>query len=106
MRIRSNDQPRDLWSDICAPRVGIREEEALALGPAVVPFIVERLALLLEVCLECSQREPDAAIVRCIFSLRQQAILFYSCSGIGHFLRVLLRDALAALVVFLCVVGR
>src|SRR4029077_16636064 len=46
--IGGDDQARDLLTDIRAPGVGIGEEETLAVGPAVVAFVVERLALLLQ----------------------------------------------------------
>ena len=46
--IGGDDQARDLLADIGAPGIGIGEEEALAVGPAVVAFVVERLVLLLQ----------------------------------------------------------
>ena len=53
----------------------IRQEEALAIGPAVGAFVVERLALLLQRGLECGERETDAAVVGGVFALREQAVL-------------------------------
>src|SRR6266576_3670395 len=46
--IGGDDQARELLADIGAPGISIGEEEALSVGPAVVAFVVERLALLLQ----------------------------------------------------------
>ena len=51
--VGGNDQACDLRAHVRAPREGVREEEALPVGPAVRALIVERLALLL-------QRRPPA----------------------------------------------
>src|ERR1700756_4476007 len=46
--IGGDDQACDLLADIGAPGIGVGEEEALAVGPAVFALVVERLALLLQ----------------------------------------------------------
>src|SRR5215467_2682990 len=48
MRIRGYNQTGDLRTDIRAPGIGVREKESLAIGPAIFPFVVQRLALLLQ----------------------------------------------------------
>ncbi len=103
VRVGGDDQTRDLRPHIRAPRIRIREEEALAIGPAVRTFVVERFALLLECGFERVQREMDAAVVGRVFALGEQAILFHAGAGVGNVLRVLVGDALAAFVILLAV---
>src|SRR4051794_34010507 len=42
VRIGGYDQASDLRTDVGAPRICVREEKALAVGPSVLAFIVER----------------------------------------------------------------
>ncbi len=105
MRVGGHDHARDFRTHVCAPRVRVRQEEALAVGPAVGAFIVQRLALLLQRGFERVQAQVDAAIVSGIFALGEQAVLLDSGAGVGNFLRVLVGDALAAFVILLAVVG-
>ena len=44
--IGGDDHARDLWTYTGAPGIGVREKESLTIGPAVLSFIIERLALL------------------------------------------------------------
>src|SRR6202035_5208847 len=104
-RVRGDDQTRHLRPDRGAPRVRIREEEALAIGPSVRTFVVERFALLLKIGLKRIQREMETSVVSRILALSQQAVLLDPGAGVGNFLRVLIGDALAALVVLLGVFG-
>src|ERR1700685_1107083 len=101
MRVGSNEHPRYLRTHVRAPRIGIGEEEALAIGPAVRTFVVERLPLRLECALQREQREMDAPVIRRVLALGEQAILLDSRTGIGNLLRVLVGNALAAFVVLL-----
>ena len=105
MRIGGHDQARDFGPHIRAPRIGVRQEEALAVGPAIRTLIVERLALLLQRGFQGIQRQMDAAVVGGVLSLRQQAVLLDSGAGIGDILRVFVGDALAAFVILFGVVG-
>src|SRR5271170_3479947 len=105
VRVGGNHQTRHLRTYTGAPRVGVREEEALTIRPAIQTFVVERLALLLEFGLERKQRQMDAAVIRRILTLSKQAVLFDPGAGIRNVLRVLIGDALAAFVVLLSVLG-
>src|ERR1035441_3641801 len=86
--VGGNRQTRYLRPDIGAPRVGEGKEEALAIGPAIRTFVVDRLALLLEFALEGVQRDTEAAVVRRILALGQQAILLDPGASLGDVLRV------------------
>src|SRR5207237_3253866 len=77
----------------------VREKESLAIGPAVRPFVVERLGFFSELIGKRHQRQARAAIIRGVFALGEQAVLLYA--RLGNLLGVLVRDALAALVVLL-----
>src|SRR3984957_4484880 len=105
MRISGDDEARDLRTHIRARGVGIRQEETLAVGPSIRAFVVERLALLLERGFERVQREMNSPVVGGVFSLSEQSVLLNSCAGVGYVLRVLVGDALAALVVLFAVFG-
>src|SRR5579872_2148726 len=99
MRVAGDSDARDLRADIRAPRISVREEESLAVSPAVRALVVERLAFLLQRRFQSGERQVDAAIIRGVFSLGEQAVLLDSGTGVGNFLGVFVRDALAALVV-------
>src|SRR6266849_5731086 len=57
-----------------APRIGVRKEETLAIGPAVRTFVVERFTLLFQFGLEREQRQVNAPVVRRVLTLGQQAV--------------------------------
>src|SRR5450755_2386328 len=103
MRVGGDDQARDLGTHVGAPGVRVRQEVALAVGPAVGAFILKRLALLLERGFECVQGQAVAAVVGGVLALREQAVLFNPWAGIGNVLRVLVGDALAAFVILFAV---
>src|ERR1700691_6791483 len=84
MGIRSDDQPRDFWTDIRTPRIGVRQEEPLQFGPAVRTFVVERFALALEIGRQRNQGEVNPAIIGRILALCQQTVLFHSWTRVGH----------------------
>src|SRR5450631_1386312 len=105
MRIGGHDQAGDFRAHIRAPRVCVRQKEALAIGPAVWTFIVERLALLLQRGFERVQSKMDSAVVGGIFALGEQAVLFDSGTSVGDVLRVFVGDALAAYVILFAVFG-
>src|SRR5262249_51367006 len=84
-----------------APRIGVGQEEVLKLGKPVGAFVVEGLALLIQRIGQRDQSQVDAAVVGGIFTLGQQAVLLHT--GFGNFLGIFIGDALASLLIVLCV---
>src|ERR1700733_6870610 len=105
MGLGGDDQTSYFRSHTRAPGVGVCQEEALQISPAVRTFVIQRFALLLEVGFKCKQCKMDAAVIRRILALGQQAVLLHSGTGVGNFLRVFVGDAFAAFVILLSIFG-
>src|SRR2546430_9609799 len=105
MRIGGDDHASNLRTHIRTPGVGIRQEEALSIGPSIRAFVVQRFPLLFERGFQRIQGEMDSAIVSSVLALGEQTVLLDSGSGVRHFLRVFIRDALAAFVILLAIFG-
>src|SRR2546421_658822 len=101
MRVGGNYHASNLWTHIRTPRIRVRQKEALPIGPSVWAFVVERFPLLFERGLKRVQRQMDSAIVSGVLTLGEQAVLLVSGSGVGHFLRIFVRNALSAFVILL-----
>src|SRR5207302_3317523 len=61
-------------------------------------------ALLLQIIFQRDEGQVEPAVVRGVFTLREKPVLLYA--GLGNFLRVFVRDALASLVIIPRVLGR
>src|SRR5271157_5208165 len=97
MRVRGDHGSCQLRTPARTPRIGIRLEETLAGGETVRILLVQRLPLFAVPLLERHVGQPQAAVVSCVFALRQQPICLYA--EVLHLLGVLVRYALAALVI-------
>src|ERR1700722_10688607 len=106
MRVGGHGHAGDLGADIGAPGIGVGKEKLLAVSPAVLTLIVQRLSLLLQSDFERIQGQVDATIVSSVFALAEQAILFNPGAGFRHFLRVFVGAALTALVVLFAIFRR
>src|SRR5205823_2157933 len=69
------------------------------IGPAVGAFVIERLAFFSQLIGKRHQRQARAAVISGVLALGEQAILLYA--RLGNLPSVLVRYALAALVVLL-----
>src|SRR5882724_4188750 len=69
VRISEDQGAESFWAHLVTPTVAVGEEEALAVGPAIFPFIVESLALLLKRDFQGLEGQTGAAVVGCVFAL-------------------------------------
>ena len=101
MRIGQNQSANQLRPVLITPSKRIRQEESLQIRKTVGTLIAETFALPGQSAFERQKSQMESAIIRGVLALCEAAILFHTRTRFWHFLRILVRNALSALVVCL-----